>query len=364
MRFLGMVQPERLMEKSHLLWEDRSTKSHGQEVTILSIKPVGVREVVTIGTSTKTLIADGLMSHNSQGKTTLILKAIAANQAIDPDWTVFWVAAEDFIGSWAETCGCDLSRIIVLETNVMEYAFTKVLEFLDTKVIDCVVIDSLPALVPEKLMEEFTMGLGARLIGKFFRKQQMSVKRSMINEERPVLCFMVNQFRDKIGVMYGDPRTTPGGKAKNFFYFTRVEVARDEWISIGKTIVGQVIKAKTVKNKTFPSQKVATVDFYFEDGNGIPAGSFDRLKEIMTLGIAYEIIVRRGAYYDYGGQSWQGTARLLDGLREDEALQASIIDDVMSYVLKGPGVHVDAADTAPKRVDRAAKKVTRRIVKK
>lgn len=309
-----------------------------------------------------------IYGNESQGKTTLILKTIAANQAIDPEWTVFWVAAEDFIPGWAETCGCDLERIIVLETNVMEDAFDKVLKFLDTKAIDCVVIDSLPALVPgeeaEKLMEEFTVGLGARLIGKFFRKQQKNVRRSLISEERPVLCFMVNQFRDKIGVMYGDPRTTPGGKAKNFFYFTRVEVRRDEWIEVGKTKVGQVMKALTVKNKTFPAQKVATIDFYFEDSKGFPAGSYDTLKEIVSLGITYEIITRRGAYYDYGGESWQGMAKMVDALREDVTLQRAITDEVMAWMTKGPHMLVESIDTTPKRVDRAAKKVTRRIVQK
>src|SRR5258708_5954640 len=82
--------------------------------------------------------------------------------------------------------------------------------------------------------------------GKFFRKQGSSIKRSTLLEERPVSAFMINQYREKIGVMYGDNRTTPGGLGKNFFYSTRVEVRRDEWIEEGsaKIRVGQVIKAR------------------------------------------------------------------------------------------------------------------------
>ena len=307
----------------------------------------------------------------SQGKTTIILKTIASNQALDPDYMTFWVAAEDFIPSWAETCGVDVSRVIVLETNVMEDAFDAVLQMLDTKAIDCIVIDSLPALVPgeeaEKLMEEFTIGLGARLTGKFFRKQQKNIRRSLVEEERPVLCFMVNQFRDKIGVMYGGPRTTPGGKAKNFFYFTRVEVRRDEWITIGGERgpkVGQTIKILTVKNKTFPSQKVAAVDFYFEDGNGFHAGEYDRVKEIVALGVEYEIITRRGAYYDYGGESWQGQAKMVEQLREDVDLFSAVSEEVMIRAVKGPGVITIEPTDAPKRVNQAAKKSVRTVKKK
>ena len=135
------------------------------------------------------------------------------------------------VNQWSETIGVDLDRLWVVESNIMENVYDFVLKVMDNRAIDLIVIDSLPALVPtdeaEKTMEEFTMGLGARLTGKFFRKSSKSQKRSLVHEDRGCTGIIINQWREKIGVMWGDNRTTPGGKAKNFHYFCRVEVKRD-----------------------------------------------------------------------------------------------------------------------------------------
>ena len=140
---------------------------------------------------------------------------------------------------------------------------------MDNRAVDCVVLDSLPALIPnnewDKDMEEFSVGLGARLTSKFFRKSAKAQRRSLIHEDRGCTGLIVNQWRQKIGVMWGDPRTTPGGLAKNFSYFARVEVKRDEWLKEGKQAVGQTIKGRTIKNKTYKPQQQAVVDFYFAD---------------------------------------------------------------------------------------------------
>jgi recombination protein RecA len=224
----------------------------------------------------------------------------------------------------------------------MEIALTAVLEFVETKEVDCVVIDSLPALVPsaedEKEMEEFTVGRGAMLMGKFFRKMERAGKRSMLGEERPFIGLIINQFRMKIGVMYGDPRTTPGGEGKNYFFFTRVDVKRDEWIEIGtgqeKRKVGQTIKFQTRKNKSAPPGQTAFVDFYFDDGSGIDKGEYDFAKEIVSLAIINKIVVRAGAYYRYSERQWQGADALLNSIREEVDLQEQLTKDVMS-TLKG-----------------------------
>lgn len=122
--------------------------------------------------------------------------------------------------------------------------------------------------------------------------------------------------------MYGDPRTTPGGKAKNFHYFCRVEVKRDEWIKEKDESVGQTIRGRTMKNKTYKPQQVAQVDFYFTDSNGFSLGEFDTIKDIVNICIATEIVTRGGAYYNYDGQKWQGKDALLQAVREDLELQA------------------------------------------
>jgi recombination protein RecA len=275
-----------------------------------------------------------IIGEESSGKTALAYKTIAANQALDPDFTALWVAAEEYVPDYAKSIGVDLERLWVVESNIMEQVYDLVIKTLDNRAVDMIVIDSLPALVPsdesEKMMEEFTVGLGARLTGKFFRKSSKSQKRSLIHDERQCTGIMINQWREKIGVMWGDNRTTPGGKAKNFHYFCRVEVKRDEWIKAKDETVGQTIKARTMKNKTYRPQQVAVVDYYFADTTGFNRGDYDTTKDVVNIAIAYELITRAGAYYSYGDQKWQGKDGVLQAVREDADLRDKITKEVFT----------------------------------
>lgn len=275
-----------------------------------------------------------IIGEESSGKTALAFKTIAANQRLNPDFTVLWVAAEEFVPEYAESIGVDLDRLWIVETNIMEHAYNLVIEVMGNRAADMIVIDSLPALVPddesEKTMEEFTVGLGARLTSKFFRKSSEAQKRSLVQEERNCTGLMINQWRQKIGVMWGDPRTTPGGLAKNFAYFTRVEVKRDEWIKDKDEVVGQSIKARTLKNKTYRPNQSAIIDFYFAHTQGFTKGDFDTLKDMLNLGIAFEVISRSGAYYSFGEGRWQGKEKMLEAFREDLDLQKQLVSQVES----------------------------------
>jgi len=139
----------------------------------------------------------------------------------------------------------------------------------------------------------------------------------------------------KIGVMYGDPRTTPGGEAKNYAFFTRIEVKRDEWLEIGtgqeKRKVGQTIKIRTLKNKSAPPAQVAYLDFYFDNGECY-AGEYDFAKEIVALGILNKVITRAGAYYSYGDRKWQGANAVVQSIREEVDLKDSLEKDVRTVV--------------------------------
>ena len=243
-----------------------------------------------------------LVGEPSHGKTALALKTIAANQRLNPDYTTVWVAAEQWVPEYAAMCGVDTSRVIVIETSVMEEAYQSVIQFAESKSVDAIVIDSLPALSPApemaKDMDEMTVGRGALLTNKFFRVVGTAMKRSLTEDERPVLGLIINQYRMKIGVMHGDPRTTPGGEGKNYAFFTRCEVRRDEWIEIGpsgnKNRIGQRIKVRTLKNKTAPPQRVAYFDFYFAEGGNCAPGEYDFAKEIASLAVVMGYIERRG----------------------------------------------------------------------
>lgn len=279
-----------------------------------------------------------IIGNESNGKTVMVLKTIAANQALDPDYECLWVASEEFVPDWAATLGVDLSRVTLATTNVMEEAYQIVIDTLDARAVDAVVIDSLPALVPgeedDKTMEQFAVGLGARLTGKFMRKSSKAQKRSLVEEERSCLGLIINQWREKIGIVYGDPRTTPGGKAKNFHYFTRVEVARDEWLERDKEKVGLAIKARTIKNKTAPPQRMGVVDFYFENAAPFSKGDYDSTKEIFSIAVANDLVERRGAYYEYKGERWQGKEAVLASLREEVELASTMRQEVMDTLTR------------------------------
>lgn len=295
-----------------------------------------------------------IVGEESNGKTAIAFKTIAANQKRDPEFTTVWVAAEQWVPSYAELCGVDVSRIFVIESNIMEEVYEAVIQIVESKSIDCVVIDSLPALVPsaenEKEMEEFTVGRGAIMTNKFFRKVGKASKRSLVESERPFIGIMINQWRDKVGVMYGDPRTTPGGKGKNYSYFTRIEIKRDEWIEVGsgqeKRRVGQTIKARTLKNKSAPPSQTAYMDFYFAEGGSVSPGSYDFAKEIVALGILNGVIKRAGAYYRYAERQWQGADAMVASIKEEIDLKEALEKDVLETVRASSKYVVESEDDA------------------
>jgi recombination protein RecA len=281
-----------------------------------------------------------LIGEPSHGKTALALKTVAANQALNPEHLTVWVAAEQWVPEYAEMCGVDTSRVIVIETSVMEEAYQAVINFAESKSVDAIIIDSLPALSPapemENDMNQMTVGRGALLTNKFFRVVGTAMKRSLVEDERPVLGLIINQYRMKIGVMKGDPRTTPGGEGKNYAFFTRCEIRRDEWIEVGtgqnKVRVGQRIKVRTLKNKTAPPQRVAYFDYYFAEGGDCAPGEFDFAKEIASLAVIKGFIDRKGGWYYYGERKWQGIEPVISSIREEIELK----EELQKAVLESP----------------------------
>jgi recombination protein RecA len=296
-----------------------------------------------------------IIGEESSGKTALAYKAIAANQAIDPNWTALWVAAEDYVSEYAEAIGVDPDRMWVVDTNDMEKVLDLILRTLSNRAVDAIVIDSLPSLLTaveaNKAMDEASVATGAQLLSKFFRKSSKAQRRSMLDpDDRPCLLLAINQWRDKIGVMYGDPRTTPGGKAKNYYYLTRVEVRRDEWIA-GPTKdiedrVGQVIKIRTIKNKTHRPQQAAVADFYFTEHGGFGKGDFDVAKDIVNVCLALEAF--EGRYKWNGVKIANKRDELYDVVRQDLGLQAELREYALStlysdVITDDDDANVDAA---------------------
>lgn len=279
-----------------------------------------------------------IVGEESSGKTAIAYRTIAANQQRDPEWLALWVAAEEYVPDYAASFGVDLDRLWVVETNEMESALELVLKAVENRAVDCVVLDSLPALVTEtevnKSMDEASVATGAQILSRFFKKCAKAQRRSMTDEDRSCTLIAINQWRDKIGAMYGDPRTTPGGKAKNYYYFTRVEVRRDEWISEGSkldTRVGQTIKMRVMKNKTYRPQQIAQADFYFADTYGFRKGEFDTVKDIVNVALALELF--EGRYKFEGERIASKKEELYDIVRQDLGLQARLRDAATTAVL-------------------------------
>lgn len=283
----------------------------------------------------------------SQGKTAIVLKAIAANQKRDPDFSVFWIAAEHFDEEQALALGVNVDNIALLPTTQMERAFQAMLEYAESRSVDCIVLDSYPALIAEeedkKEMDEVVVALGARLVGKFFRKAGDVTRRN--GDEKPMLGIIINQPRDAIGkwAPHGQiAQTTPGGNAKNFAFYVRLEVKRDDWITEtrprrGPVKVGQTIKCVTVKNKSFAPQETALIDFYFREAplNGFKRGDYDILKETVLAGEKFKLIEKRGRWYKYEGMQWGSKAEMIEAFREMPELVDGIDKQVHEILASG-----------------------------
>lgn len=325
------------------------TKRFGEGTVVMASEVIAAPPRITTGSLAFDVALGGgwppnqwneIIGPESSGKTAVALQTIAANQHADPDFMTVWAAAEGYDIEYADMCGVDPSRVILVNTNIMEEAYQSVLDYLPTHDIDLIVVDSLPALSPQaewdKELDERAVGVGAFVTGLFFRKSYKATKRSLVVEQRPVFGIMINQYRSKIGVQYGDPRTTPGGEGKNYRFYTRVEVRRDEFITTGSGTagekVGQTIKLRTVKNKSAPPQQVAVVDFYFRPWREHEAGRYDNVKEIANLAMLYDIAARRGSNYLFDDQKFKGKEALFEAIRTDESLRDRMTKSVWDYI--------------------------------
>ena len=290
------------------------------------------------------------LGHESSGKTALALKIVAYQQARDPEWFGVWVAAESLEEEYATSLGVDLERLLVVDTNSMEEAYDVVLNLAEKQAFDGVVIDSLPALIPtgeyEGQMEDSGgMAQAARLNGKFFRKMGADGNRSLVHDERPWIGILINQWRSKVGVMFGDPRTTPGGVAKNYACYTRLETRRDEWLDNGlkksdpqHATVGQTIVAKIMKNKAGPPGREASFDFYFAPYEDFDLGDIDRIKDVFNTAAMLGVLSREGnSFYFLDERVGPNRPATIRALEQDPELLDRVTEEVRAHVQRKSG---------------------------
>ncbi len=227
----------------------------------------------------------------SSGKTTLALHAIA--EAQKKGGKAAFVDAEHSIDPvYAKNLGVDVNELILSQPDCGEQALEIVEMLASSKAIDIIVVDSVAALVPQAeldgVMGDNQVGLQARLMSKAMRKLA-----GVLNKSQCTVIF-INQLREKVGVFYGNPETTPGGRALKFYSSVRIDIRRAEAIKDGSDLVGNTVNVKIVKNKVAPPFKTCKIDIIY--GKGV-----SRTGEVLDLAIELGFIKKSGSWYEYDG---------------------------------------------------------------
>ena len=251
----------------------------------------------------------------SSGKTTLAIHAIAEAQK-SGGIAAFIDAEHAFDPYYAQKLGVDVDNLLVSQPDNGEQALEIADTLIRSSAIDIIVIDSVAALTPKAEIEgemgDSKMGLQARLMSQALRKLTASISKTK------TVCIFINQLRDKIGVVYGNPETTTGGNALKFYASVRIDIRRTSVIKDGEEQLGTRTKVKVVKNKVAPPFKKAEFDIMFGEG-------ISKLGEIIDLGVEYDIIRKSGSWFSYGDRKiGQGRDSVKEALKADPALMEEV----------------------------------------
>ena len=273
----------------------------------------------------------------SSGKTTVTLHAIAEVQA--NGGTAAFIDAEHALDPvYAQKLGVNIDELLLSQPDTGEQALEIAEALVRSGAIDIIVIDSVAALVPKAEIEgemgDSHMGLQARLMSQALRKLS-----GVINKSNTLAIF-INQVREKIGVMFGNPETTTGGRALKFYSSIRLEVRRGEAIKQGTEIIGNKTKIKVVKNKVAPPFRTAEVDIMYGEG-------ISKEGEIVDIGAELDIIQKSGSWYSYNSERiGQGRENVKQFFKENPAMKEEVTEKIRQHFGIGElGYTIGANDT-------------------
>lgn len=296
----------------------RMGEKSDMNIATVSSGSLALDEALGVGGYPKGRIVE-MYGPESSGKTTVALHAVAEVQA--QGGTAAYIDAENAMDpKYAESLGVNIDDLLLSQPDTGEEGLEIADALISSGAIDIVVIDSVAALVPraeiEGEMGDTHVGLQARLMSQALRKLSGS-----INQTKTIAIF-INQIREKVGVMFGNPETTPGGRALKFYSTVRLEIRRGEQIKDGTEVIGNRTKIKVVKNKVAPPFRRAEVDIMY--GQGI-----SKTGEMLDMAVEKDLVNKSGAWYSYGDERiGQGRENAKQYFADNPAAMAELNDKV------------------------------------
>jgi recombination protein RecA len=314
---------------------DKLEKSYGKGVVMkmdddsvtnipsVSTGSLGLDMALGIGGFPKGRVIE-IYGPESSGKTTLALHCVAESQK-QGGVAAFIDAEHAFDRFYAEKIGIDTNELLISQPDDGEQALEIADNLIRSGAIDVLVIDSVAALVPRAELEgdmgDSKMGLHARLMSQALRKLTGSINKT------GCICIFINQLREKIGVMFGNPETTTGGNALKFYASVRLDIRRIGQIKDGVDVMGNRVKVKVAKNKVAPPFRIVEFDIMYGEG-------ISKAGEILDLGVEYDVIQKSGSWFSYNGTKLgQGRDTVKQLILDNPEMMDEMYDKIMAKAM-------------------------------
>jgi recombination protein RecA len=293
-----------------------------ENVEVIPTGSISLNAALGVGGYPKGRIIE-IFGPESSGKTTLAIHAIAEAQKAG-GIAAFIDAEHAFDRFYAANLGVDIDNLYISQPDNGEQALEIADQLIRSSAVDIIVIDSVAALTPKKEIEgdmgDSAVGLQARLMSQALRKLTSTISKTNTT------CIFINQLREKIGVMFGNPETTTGGNALKFYASVRLDIRRVTSIKDGDNVIGNQVRVKIVKNKVAPPFRKAEFEITFGEG-------ISKIGEIVDLGVEYGIIKKSGSWFSYGdARLAQGRDAVKELLKDNpelcEELEAKIMEAI------------------------------------